>query len=79
MVQSFLLIFLDFHRVLWKMLWESLPDKSYQYLAQFVYALCFFADSLLIVSYVLGALQKELHIAPFIERFKTVALEKSYW
>ena len=36
----------------------------------------FFADSLLIV--VLGALQKELHIAPFIERFKTVALEKSY-
>ena len=39
----------------------------------------FFADSLLKVSYVLGALQKELHIAPFIERFKTVALEKSYW
>ena len=39
----------------------------------------FFADSLLKVSYVLGALQKELHIAPFIERFKTVALEKYYW
>ena len=59
------------------MIWESLPDKSYQYLAQFVSALRFFADSLLIV--VLGALQKELHIAPFIEHFKTVILEKSYW
>ena len=53
------------------MIWESLPDKSYQYLAQFVQALCFFAGSLLKV--VLGALQKELHIALFIERFKTVA------
>ena len=31
------------------------------------------------LSYLLGALQKELHIAPFIERFKTVASEKSYW
>ena len=59
------------------MIWEGLPDKSYQYLAQFVKALRFFAGSLLIA--VLGALQKELHIAPFIERFKTVALEKSYW
>ena len=58
------------------MIWESLPDKSYQYLAQFVQALRFFADFLLKV--VLGASQKELHIAPFIERIKTVALENSY-
>ena len=26
------------------MLWESLPGKSYQYLAKFVYALPLFAD-----------------------------------
>ena len=35
-----------------------------------------FDDSLLIV--VLGTLQKDLHIASFIEPFKTVALEESY-
>ena len=29
--------------------------------------------------YVQGALRKELHIAPFVERFKTTTLEKSYW
>ena len=35
---------------------------------------CVFAESLLIVSYVQGALRKELLMAPFIERFKTVEL-----
>ena len=34
-----------------------------------------FANSLLIVSYVQGALQKELCIAPFIERFKRTTFE----
>ena len=29
--------------------------------------------------YAQGALRKELHIAPFVERFKTAALRKSYW
>ena len=29
--------------------------------------------------YVQGALRKELHIAPFVERFKTTTLGKSYW
>ena len=28
--------------------------------------------------YVQGALRKELHIAPFVERFKTTTLGKSY-
>ena len=34
-----------------------------------------FANSLLIVSYMQGALQKELWIAPFIERFKRTTFE----
>ena len=29
--------------------------------------------------YVQGALRKELHIAPFVERFKITTLGKSYW
>ena len=29
--------------------------------------------------YVQGALRKELHIAPFVERLKTTTLGKSYW
>ena len=35
---------------------------------------CVFAESLQIVSYVQGALRKELLMAPFTERFKTVEL-----
>ena len=34
---------------------------------------------MLMVSYVEGALRKELLMAPFIESFKEVALEKIYW
>ena len=29
--------------------------------------------------YVPGALRKELHIAPFVERFETTTLGKFYW
>ena len=29
--------------------------------------------------YVQGALRKELHIAPFVERIKTIILGKSHW
>ena len=29
--------------------------------------------------YVQGALRKELHIAPFVERYKTATLRRSYW
>ena len=60
------------------MLWESLPGKFYQYLEQLVEALSFcwiFSDSKLCV----GALRKELLMAPFTERFKRVALGKPYW
>ena len=40
--------------------------------------LCISAEFLLLEGYVQGALQKELHIAPFVERFKTATLGKSY-
>ena len=29
--------------------------------------------------YLQGALRKELHIAPFVERFEITTLGKSYW
>ena len=51
-----------------QLLWESLPDKFYHRI---------FADSLLILSYVQGALWKELLTASFIEKFKTTSLGKS--
>ena len=38
---------------------------------------CISARFLLLEGYVQGALQKELHIAPFVERFKTTTLGKS--
>ena len=53
-----------------QLLWESLPDKFYH---------CIFADSLLILSYVQGALWKELLTASFIEQFKSTTLGKSHW
>ena len=53
-----------------QLLWESLPDKFYH---------CIFADSLLILSYVQGALWKELLTASFIGKFKTTTLGKSHW
>ena len=39
---------------------------------------CISADFLLMDGYAKGALRKELHIAPFVERFKTATLEKPY-
>lgn len=48
--------------------------NTLKYLLEF----CIFVDSLLIVSCVLGTLRKELVIDPFIERFKTTTLKKSY-
>ena len=59
------------------MLWESLLGKFYQYLEQLVEVLHYcwiFTDSKVCV----GVLQKELLIAPFTERFKTVALGKIF-
>ena len=59
------------------MLWESLLGKFYQYLEQLVEVLHYcwiFTDSKECV----GVLQKELLIAPFTERFKTVALGKIF-
>ena len=53
-----------------QLLWESLPDKFYHRI---------FADCLLILSYVQGALWKELLTASFIEKFKTTTLGKSHW
>ena len=56
------------------MLWESLPDKFHPYnLSRH----CVFADYLLIVSYVQGALRKELRIASSVERFKLVIVRRS--
>ena len=40
---------------------------------------CISADFLLMEGYAQRALEKELHIAPFVEPFKTATLEKSYW
>ena len=37
-----------------------------------------FADSLMIVNYVQGALRKKLHIAPFLEPFQRTNLGKPY-
>ena len=56
------------------MLWESLSDKFCQYSKQLPrhYSL------LIVVSYTQGALQKELVMAPFEERYKTATLGKSY-
>ena len=39
---------------------------------------CIFVDILLIEGFVQGALRKELLIAPFVERFETPTLGKSY-
>ena len=39
---------------------------------------CISADFLLMESYLQGALRKELRIAPFVDRFKTVTLGRSY-
>ena len=39
---------------------------------------CISVDFLLMEVYVQGALRNELHIAPFIERFKTATLGRSY-
>ena len=46
--------------------WKNLPKH------------CIFADFLLIVSHLQGALRKELLIASFIELFKNPYLGKSY-
>ena len=39
---------------------------------------CISVDFLLLEGYVQGALRNELCIAPFVERFKTATLGKSY-
>ena len=39
---------------------------------------CISVDFLLVKCYVQGALRKELLLAPFVERFKTATLGKSY-
>ena len=39
---------------------------------------CISAEFLLVEGNVQGALRKELHIAPVVERFKTATLEWSY-
>ena len=39
---------------------------------------CIFANFLLMEGYVLVALGKELHIAPFLEHFKTDILKRCY-
>ena len=39
---------------------------------------CISFDFLLMEVYVQGALRKELQIAPFVERFKTACLGRSY-
>ena len=60
-------------QLLWEVLlikvittWKNLP-KHYVY-----------ADFLLILSYIQGALRKELLIASFVELFKNANLRKSY-
>ena len=40
---------------------------------------CISVEFLLVKGYVQGALRKELLLAPFVERFKTATLGKSYW
>ena len=40
--------------------------------------LCISVEFLLVEGYLQGALQKELRIAPFVERFKTAFLGMSY-
>ena len=37
------------------------------------------AEFFLMEGYLQGALRKELYIAPFVERFKTLTLGRSYW
>ena len=39
---------------------------------------CISAEFLLVEGYVQGALRKELHIDPFVERFKTATFGKYY-
>ena len=63
--------------VLKQLLWESLTDKIYHYLENLPKHYIF-ADFLLIVSYIQGALRKELLIASFVELFKNANLGKSY-
>ena len=41
--------------------------------------IAFFSIFLLIEGYVQGALRKELHICPFVERFKIATLGRSCW
>ena len=38
---------------------------------------CISVEFLLLENFVQGALRKELHIAPFVERFKTATLGRS--
>ena len=38
---------------------------------------CIFFEFLLIEGYVQGALRKELHVSPFVERFKIATLGRS--
>ena len=60
-----------------QLLWESLNDKFCQYLEHLLKH-CISAEFLLMEGYVQGALRKELHIAPFVEHFKTTTLRKPY-
>ena len=54
----------------------SLADEFCQYRHKLLRH-CISAKFLLMEGYVQGALRKEMHIAPFVERFKTVALGNS--
>ena len=40
---------------------------------------CISVDFLLVEGYLKGAPRKELRIAPFVQRFKTASLGRSYW
>ena len=61
-----------------QVLWESIPDKFHLYLLQILQGFRF-SRFLLIEGYEQGTVQKELIVAPFIERFKTATLRKSSW
>ena len=54
----------------------SLADEFCQHRHKLI-GHCISAKFLLMEGYVQGALRKEMHIAPFVERFKTVALGNS--
>ena len=55
--------------------------RSYRCILPLLWTICknISVEFLLVEGYLQGALQKELRIAPFVERFKTAFLGMSYW